>query len=59
MKNFMIRETKNPNKPKIAMPTAETLATLVNSDFVGFFKANHTLLHFIANDFMLVNGFII
>lgn len=39
--------TRKPNKPKIAIPIAETLAVVRNSSFVGFFKTNQTLLHFL------------
>ena len=48
----MNKETAKPINPRIMMPTAETLATLMNSSFVGFFNASHTLLHLIAKDFM-------
>ena len=53
----MIIETKNPNTPRITIPTAETLATVWNSSFVGFFKECQTLLDLTKKDFDFVNKF--
>lgn len=46
---------KNPKRPNIPIPIAETLAVNSNSFLVGFFKTCHTLLHFNKNDFVLSN----
>ena len=58
MNNFIIIEIENPKAPIIKIPAAETLATFRNSSLVGFFKTNHTLLHFPKKDFNEVNIFI-
>ena len=51
----MIIEIKNPNTPKITIPTAETLATVWNSSFVGFFNECQTLLDLTKKDFAFIN----
>jgi hypothetical protein len=57
MNNFITIEIKNPRIPSIKIPKAETLEIVSNSFFEGFFKIDHTLLHFIAKDFIEVNIF--
>jgi len=48
-------EIKNPKKPRIAMPIAETLVIVLKSSVVGFFKTNQTRLHFMKKDFVEVS----
>ena len=48
-------EIKNPNTPRITIPTAETFATVWNSSLVGFFKECQTLLDLTKKDFAFIS----
>ena len=49
---FRIIEIKNPKKPMIIIPIAETFVIVLNSSFVGFLNTSQTLLHLTKNDFV-------